>query len=213
MRLIRPERTIGAGTGCESMTRRLSLLAALLFLAVLAYAASPYVAVARFGEALARRDAETVIARIDTPAIRSSIARQVARQVLARNPQLAAKSPLGPQAAGVIAASAVNAYLAETFSPQALAEMLGSGQLPAGLAGTSAMRFPALPAATDLAGLLRRAGFTGITAFGVSVPSGDGEVALAFRLRGTTWMLSSVNLPNALIDRLASEIGARLSSA
>jgi hypothetical protein len=195
------------------MNRRIAIILGLILLAVVAYGASPYVAVARFANDLRRQDAASAIARIDIPAVRTSIARQVARQVLARNPQLAANSPLGPQAASMIAAGAVNAYLAETFTPQALAEMLGTGRLPASVAGAASGRFPALPDVTDAASLLRRAGFTGIRSFAVDVPGSDGDTALVFGIRGVTWTLIAINLPAPLLDRLTSEISSKLSTS
>ncbi|MEN5081531.1 DUF2939 domain-containing protein [Bosea sp. TWI1241] len=191
---------------------RTILIGAALAAVALGYVASPYLAVARLAQDLEARRVEAVTARLDLPQLRQSIARQLARAFLARNPDIAKQSPLGRQAGAMVVGGFVNAYLAETFTPEAVEALLRDSRPPAALAGEAA----SLPSLGRLRGgleLLRTAGFTGPTAFRAEAPdSAEGTLALGLRLQGVRWRVTSIELPRSWIDRLVDDLGRKLPS-
>lgn len=201
------------GRSCRSAFMRRSWIvsiAILIALAAAAYAASPYIAVARFARAAQARETAAVMERIDLPVLRLSIARQVSRAFIAKNPDIARKSPLGPQAGAAVIGGFVNAYLTETFTPEVVEAMLTESRPPASL-GRESLSFPSLSNIDDGLSILKQAGFTGLTRFAVDGARGpEGAMRLGFALQGVTWRLTSLQLPQPWLDRLVAEIGQKI---
>lgn len=106
----------------------------------------------------------------------------------------------------------VNAYLAETFTPQAIEAVLFESRAPPALGGQTAS-VPSLSQLKNGMALLRLSGFDGLTSFQVQGPaSPDGSIGFGFRLNGTTWRLTSLDLPRQWTDRLIEQIATKLPS-
>lgn len=192
--------------------RRIVLgLAAAAAIAGAAYAASPYLAVARVARAVEARDTAAVMARIEAVPLRQSIARQIARAYLAANPQIASKSPLGGQLGTMVVGGMIDSYLAETFTPEAIASLLADGRPPGELQqNLPAGATPSFGRIRSGLALLSRAGFTGLTSFRVETDRiEDGSLDLIFGLRGTSWKLVAITLPRPWIDRLVAEFSKK----
>ena len=104
----------------------------------------------------------------------------------------------------------INAYLAETFTPQALEAILAETRAPPQL-GAEPLTVPSLSKMQDGLALWRQSGFTDLTAFTVRAPENpDGSMSFGFNLQGTTWRLTSLSLPQRWLDRLVEDIGRKL---
>jgi hypothetical protein len=182
---------------------------------LLGYWLSPYLSVTRFALAANAGATEEILARTDLPALRASFARQIVRTYLARQPQTRSLDPLARQVVGSVAASYVDAIIAEHLTPQAIAALIsarGPGAQPGSLLGQGV----ALPKA-DLQGawkLFENSGFDGLASFAVAVPAGTGAAEedryrLRFGLTGLRWVLRAVELPRSALEKLADELKAR----
>jgi hypothetical protein len=198
--VARPRRRFGLFAG----------LAAVLLL--VGYWLSPYVAATRFALAVQSGDSVGAIARMDVVGLRNSFARQIVQAYLARNPQLRNLDPLKRQVIGGVATGYVAAIVADYLTPEALAELLAQGRTGSAagaLVGDSAA-FPPIDGIGRAFGLFMASGFTGLDSFAVQ-PEMTGY-KLNFGLRGGRWLLRSVLLPEAMINRLADELTTRTAT-
>lgn len=183
--------------------------AAAAALLILGYWLSPYVAAARFAAMAQEGDAEAVLLRTDLPALQRSFARQIVRAYLASNPRTRDLDPLSRQAASGVAAGYVGAIIADHLTPAAIAALLAGRRT-----GTGGV-FPPGGGLTPIDGfgrawaLFRSAGFTGPASFAVEAPIAGEPYRLHFTLSGTSWLLSAIDLPAAVLERLAGELKAR----
>lgn len=173
----------------------------------LAYAASPYIAVARFALDVKAGRAERVVDWIDAPRLRQSLASQVVRAYAARSGQPRSMGPLDRRIAGMVAAGYVDTLLAEQFPPDRIVAMLLGKQgaigdaaaLPLSGAGFSDWQMP------------RSAGFIRLNRFALNLPQSEsGPSRLVFGLSGAGWRLRSVALPDAVLHRFVDRLKPQL---
>jgi hypothetical protein len=175
----------------------------------LAYAASPYIAVARFALDVKSGRVERVVQWIDAPRLRQSLASQVVRAYAARSGPIKTMGTFDRRLAGMVAAGYLNALMAEQFPPERIAAMV-LGQRDA-FAGDAAAQLPAL-VSLDLH-LLGSAGFTRLNRFALDLPHMEGSpTRLVFGLSRAGWRLRSVILPKAIVESLAERLMLQLQS-
>lgn len=188
-------------------------LTILVVAALASFWVSPYLAALRFARAANAGNIEAVIARIDLAALRASFARQIVRTYLARNPQAQSASPIARQAASIVVSGYVNAIIGEHLTPELIATWLAGRRLPPqGVAAPPAInQLPSLERLGDAWSLFWASGFTGLTTFAVRPAAApESNLSLNFGLRGTTWRLISIDLPNVWLSRLADELKAQI---
>jgi hypothetical protein len=169
--------------------------AALVIVLLAAYAAYPYLALYRLGEALQAHDLDAVETKVDWPRLRQGIKDDV---------NAALVSKVRPEEGNGFAALGV--ALAGTLA----GPMVDAAVTPAGLEAVAAADRPTL---TTLATQIYvstsadrplprmvQSGFSGLTAFDATVmPHGatsEGDrIRLRFELEGGYWMLTRIHLP------------------
>ncbi|HEX4507056.1 MAG TPA: DUF2939 domain-containing protein [Alphaproteobacteria bacterium] len=169
--------------------------AAILVLLLAAYAAYPYLALYRLGEALRARDPDAVEAKVDWPKLRQGIKDDINAALIAQ---------VQPQEGDDFAAFGI-ALAGKLASP-----VIDTGVTPAGLAAAASADRPTLAALVTQVYVSRSSGralphlagssFSGFTAFEATVmPDGMADerraVQLRFELEGGYWMLMRIHLP------------------
>ena len=178
-----------------------------LALVLLAYAASPYIAVARFALDVKSGRVERVLPWIDAPRLRQSLASQVVRAYAASSGQVRSMDPFDRRVAGMVAAGYVNALLAEQFPPERIAAMV-LGQRDA-LVGEEAALLPGV-GALDWR-VLGAAGFIRLNRFALDLPQADDRPArIVFGVSSAGWRVRSVILPKAIVDNLVERLRPQL---
>lgn len=186
----------------------------LLFLAWLIFLVSPFVALYDLAKAVEARDVGRIEERVNFHALRASLTRQILGDYL--------KSPEGQQDLGGLDRSAatgagtviLNPYVEKLLTPQAVMELLKQGW-PQTSADNAAIG-KTTPLSFDFSSLsletLRRAwaifiasesqGFRSIT---IPLPEDrprEDQFRLTWRLSGTTWRLTRLELPQAVREEL-----------
>jgi hypothetical protein len=196
----------------EEAPRRRSalwLVLGLILAAAIGYWLSPYLATVRFAQAANAGSAEAVLARTDIPALRASVARQVVRAYIARDPQTRTLDPLARSVLAGVAASYLDAIIAEQVTPEALAGLLRREVRPGSLLGEG-VALAAPQRFSEAWALFARSGFDGLTSFVlVPPPEPTGEYRLRFGLSGWRWRLRAIELPQPVLVRLVDEFRAR----
>jgi hypothetical protein len=185
------------------------LLAALAVILVLlaAYSAWPFVGLYGLARAVQNRDIAAINAQADFPSIRRSLIGQITQayfRVSGRKPPDSILAGIAVSVVASIAAPIVEGLV----TPENLVALLargwpekGAGDKPADIAGL------ALPVG-NIWQLYRNTEYGTLWAR-VSVPVDrppEKQFRLQLRLSGTNWVLSSVDLPAELQDRLAQEL-------
>ena len=202
--------TDDAYPGIERPRRPYGLIAAFVAgLLLVGYWASPYVAATRFAFAIQSGDSAGAIERMNVGSLRNSFARQIVQAYLGRNPQLRNLDPLKRQVISGVATSYVAAIVADYLTPDALAELLAQGRTrsAAGALVGDGAALPPLAGLSDAFSLFMASGFTGLDSFAIEPPASGYK--LGFGLHGGQWLLRSVLLPEAMINRLVDELTAR----
>ncbi|MBZ6076387.1 DUF2939 domain-containing protein [Microvirga puerhi] len=182
----------------------------LLFLAWLIFLVSPFVALYDLAKAVQARDTAKIEQRINFHAVRLSFSRQLLGEYL--------KSADGQDIGGIDRNAAASAgatvfdpYIEKLVTPQALMDLLQKGTSPQGPAGPApdlqafdlgTMNRETLRKAWDLFISSESQGFRTIV---MPLPTDrpkDEQFRLTWRLSGTTWRLSGLDLPKALRDEL-----------
>lgn len=171
--------------------------------------ASPFLALARLGQAVAARDLEAIEERVDFRALRLSLTKQVVSEYLrsvGRGQELAGFSRSAATSAG---ATIADPLVARFVTPEAL-ERLMRGALPAQV-GEGAdegleLDLTSLDQAWRTFIASESRGFTNVL---VPVPP-EREAAeqyrLHLRLKGLTWRLQGIELPAAVVQELARKL-------
>lgn len=177
---------------------------AALFLAWLAFMASPYMALYRFTQAIQNRDLGAIEQRIDFPLLRSAITGQIAAALRGGGDG----NPLG-QSGGRVLRAAIDPLIEPFVSPEALMRLL-SGAGPAQAAGAAAPFSPDLFASLERAWPFFLASeFRGFRAFQASVPPEQvpaERFRLIMRLQGDTWRVVGLDLPKTVRDRFVQTV-------
>jgi hypothetical protein len=184
-------------------TLRISFL---LFLAWAIFMVSPFVALYDLSKAIEARDIARITERVNFNALRVSLARQILGEYL-KTQDL---DGLGQQAAAQAGTAALNPVLEELITPQAVIDLLEDGQLQqaAGARSGNGIFFPLGFDALSLTKAWRTfimsesQGFRAIT---IPLPADepkDQQFQITLRLRGTTWRLAGIELPEPLKEEL-----------
>jgi hypothetical protein len=184
-------------------TLRISFL---LFLAWAIFMVSPFVALYDLSKAVEARDVARITERVNFNALRVSLARQILGEYL-KTQDL---DGLGRQAATQAGTAALNPVLEELITPQAVIDLLEDGQLqqaaetPSGNGIFSPIGFDAqsLGKAWRTFILSESQGFRAIT---IPLPVDEPKARqfkITLRLRGTTWRLTGIELPEPLKEEL-----------
>jgi hypothetical protein len=184
-------------------TLRISFL---LFLAWAIFMVSPFVALYDLSKAVEARDVARITERVNFNALRVSLARQILGEYL-KTQDL---DGLGRQAATQAGTAVLNPVLEELITPQAVIDLLEDGQLqqaaetPSGNGIFSPIGFDAqsLGKAWRTFILSESQGFRAITIpLPVDEPK-ERQFKITLRLRGTTWRLTGIELPEPLKEEL-----------
>jgi len=190
-------------------TLRISFL---LFLAWAIFMVSPFVALYDMSRAIEARDMDRITERVNFNALRVSLARQILGEYL-KTQDL---DGLGQQAATQAGTAVLNPVLEELITPQAVIDLLDDGQLQraTGTQGRNGSFFPLGFDAASLGKAWRTfimsetQGFRAIT---IPLPADeprDKQFKITLRLRGTTWRLTRIDLPEPLKDELIKRAAA-----
>jgi hypothetical protein len=184
-------------------TLRISFL---LFLAWAIFMVSPFVALYDLSKAVEARDVARITERVNFNALRVSLARQILGEYL-KTQDL---DGLGRQAATQAGTAALNPVLEELITPQAVIDLLEDGQLQQA-AETSSGNGIFSPIGFDAQSLGKAwrtfilsesQGFRAITIpLPVDEPK-ERQFKITLRLRGTTWRLTGIELPEPLKEEL-----------
>ena len=175
----------------------------------LSYAASPFVALYRFVDAVQTGDVAGLSERVDFPALRGSLAVQIATAYLRMTGKSPGTGSLLEQFAAGVAASVADPIVAKLISPEALLHLLQNGN-PTGVFTDKVP--PTEGLGTDALGNFWRAyanSELGIARFFISVPVDKPRAEsflLQFCLTGWMWKLCAAQLPEQLQIRLAQEV-------
>jgi hypothetical protein len=190
-------------------TLRISFL---LFLVWAIFMVSPFVALYDMSRAIEARDMDRITERVNFNALRVSLARQILGEYL-KTQDL---DGLGQQAATQAGTAVLNPVLEELITPQAVIDLLDDGQLQraTGTQGRNGSFFPLGFDAASLGKAWRTfimsetQGFRAIT---IPLPADeprDKQFKITLRLRGTTWRLTGIDLPEPLKDELIKRAAA-----
>jgi hypothetical protein len=190
-------------------TLRISFL---LFLAWAIFMVSPFVALYDMSRAIEARDMDRITERVNFNALRVSLARQILGEYL-KTQDL---NGLGQQAAAQAGTAVLNPVLEELITPQAVMDLLDDGQLQqaTGTQGRNGSFFPLGFDAASLGKAWRTfimsetQGFRAIT---IPLPADepkDKQFKITLRLRGTTWRLTGIDLPEPLKEELIKRAAA-----
>ena len=172
-----------------------------LFLAWLIFLVSPFVALYDLSKAVQARDVARITERVNFNALRVSLARQILGEYL----ETQDLDGIDPQIAARAGAASLNPMLEELITPQAVIDLLEDGQLQQAT-GQAASPVTYNPASFGTAWRTFIAsesqGFRSVTIpLPVNEPK-DRQFRVTMRLRGTTWRLSGVELPEPLKQEL-----------
>lgn len=176
----------------------------LLLLIWAGYMISPFWALYDLAQAAQVRDLSRIGERVNFHALRDSLSRQIVEGYLEQR-DLGEFEQRIATGAGT---TALNPVVEELVTPQALADLLGGGSLQQAAAGASAPAIPTAltPEALEQAWTLFVAsethGFRSITFPLPPSPPKEKQFRLTMRLKGTTWRLTGLMLPQSLREQL-----------
>jgi hypothetical protein len=184
------------------------ILAALL--AVWAgYVLSPYMAIYRIGQAVERRDVAELTERVDFPRLRVSLARQITTAYLDATGQSSALTPFARSFAAGLGGTLADPLVAQILTPQALADLLDGGRLPAGIEAPSLGGGIGSTSWREVWGILAGSEGRGFSRMVFSAPFDrprDEQFRLELRISDFTWRLAGIELPKTLVRRLVQEL-------
>ncbi len=184
-----------------------------------AYWAWPYFGAYSLAKAAEAKDSVAVAERVDFPELRHSVARQVIRAYLRQSGRGQKMGALQRGLAMAVGTSVADPYLAELLSPDALTSLLGEGRLkPVSVDGRTITFDEPLPKLPEGLGrqvfaVIFQSFFDGPTSFVFHVRTDQGAAGgrygIHMHLNGATWLLSGIDLPGPLLDRIAADIAER----
>jgi len=192
---------------------RLTLFILVTFGLWLGYAISPFVSVYRLIGVVAERNVSELSERVDFPALRTSLAAQIATTYLRITGKAIDPESIVDRLAVGVAASIAAPLVAEMISPEGLLDLLQQGRPSAAILSDSIPTPGGLN--SEALGNIWRAYLNselGIGRFFLNVPVDkprDERFKLAFCLRGFTWQLCAIELPEPLQISLAQELVRR----
>jgi hypothetical protein len=192
-----------------------------LAIVIAAYWAWALAGAAQLAAVAATGDAAVIMPRIDLPALRHSLGGQIVHAYLKQNPKTQNLGPLAHALAGSVGGSVADALLQQALTPENIAALLGKGRI--GLAAARGQKsgaetlwqMPPLDEAFRSGPLkaVLNSYFDGPVGFVVVLDSGGGRYGVHLHLLGTTWLMSGLDIPEEVSDRLAREIAEKQSSS
>ena len=194
--------------------RKVLWVGLVLAAAYIGYWAWALAGAASLAEAAAGGDPAVVMARVDLPALRKSFAHQIVASYLRQNPRFNKLNSLGRSFAGGAGVSIADELLGEILTPENVVALLKQGTPIHGPAASLIQ----LPNSSHLLGssklsVVFSSYFDGLTDFVAWVGETDDQYGVHLRLSRSTWQLSGVDLPKAVVDRLAQEVIERQKKA
>ncbi len=182
------------------------------FLLLLAYAiflVSPFVALYDLSKAVQAKDVARITERVNFNALRVSLARQILGEYLKTQDLSERDRQLAAQAG----ATAGNPFLEELVTPQALIDLLEDGQLERiQREGAGAQAIGLDPGSFQQVWRIfimsEAQGFRAITIPLTPDEPRDQQFKVTFRLSGTTWRLTGIDLPGTLREELIKRAAA-----
>jgi hypothetical protein len=198
------------------MMRKIVVIAIALAGLAVGYWAWALFGAAQLAKAGSSGDVDAMTQRIDLSSLRRSIGSQIVRAYLNLNPKLKNLSPLARGLAGSVGVSIADAMLNEALTPESVAALLNEGRLRKSGISSGETVWKMAP----LADAFRSGPFTAAMNsyfdspidFVVTLNGGDGIYGVHLRLSGMTWMLSGLDIPSDVADRLAHQIAAKQNS-
>ena len=153
---------------------------------------------------------------IDLPALRHSIGSQIVHAYLEQNPKYQQLGSLGRTLVGSVGASVADAMMQEAMTPDNLAALLKQGLMTDGKTSTvrpneTLWTMPPLARAFE-SGLFRaflHSHFDGPISFVLVLDNEADVYGVHLHLVGARWLISGLDLPKQVCDRLAREIAAK----
>lgn len=164
-------------------------------LMALAYAASPYVALARLHAAFLRGDVEYVAARVAWPSVREGLKQDIAEGVIGPMTETASTATLPPFGASFVAGIA-GSVVDREVTPSNMMTVMRQFRV----------EDPVAPETVNPLSAFDWAFFQGPATFTVSVRPDDGDdghLRLRLELRKWRWVVTRIWVPQDLVERMA----------
>lgn len=173
----------------------------------LLYLASPYYALYRLGQAVEAGDVGAVTSRVNVRALRFSLAKQLAAEIVAAEAgRSGIATPDAERAAGAALALA-DPLLDEFVTPAGVARLLRSGTAASAQSGSAFARDGV--DLDDLDDFLASSSWRGFRNVYFLLPPGEppgSRFRLQLRLGQMTWRVVSLELPDGVRHRIATEL-------
>lgn len=183
-----------------------------LSLALISYSTWALVGAAELASTAQSAAPSALVQRIDLPSLRRSLAHQIVAAYLRQDEKLSKMSGMARGFAGSLGTTVADSMLQDLLTPESLATMLKDGRFGGEKAhlGT-AVQVPRVSSigTTQVLATVLNSYFDGPTSFVVPISGGAETYGVHLRLEGTTWMLSGLDMPASLVDRLAREVSER----
>jgi DUF2939 family protein len=188
--------------------RKLAAALAVVFVLLIGYSAWPFASLYGLARAVETRDAAVIDRRVDFPSVRRNLIDQIMQTYLRLTGKTAANSLVGNLAVAV-AASIADPLVEKLLTAENFVAVLtrgwpneGAGERPSDVSGL------VLPPASSVWQLYANTEYgTGWVRISVPVDRpAQKRIRLRLTLSGATWVLSGVDLPVELQERLAREL-------
>jgi hypothetical protein len=179
------------------------------------YMASPFYALWSLSQAVAARDPEALVDRVDFDRLGASLSRQIADRYLVLTGQDKRISPLARSLAVGFSASIADPLVAEFVNPQGVLTLLDKGW-PSSVPTSTPPTFRGIGSvdASDVLSAIGSADF-GLRTFSLSLPDDEPEArrfSLQLRLVSWRWKLVGIELPDEIKILFAEALAKRRST-
>lgn len=193
--------------------RRWLWISGIIVVLVIAYWVWPLIGAAQLARAAQQGDSAQVIDRVDLPALRRSLAKQIGLAYLQATGKADKMGALGRSFAGAAVTTVADSYVADLLTPENIAALLSQGKVGRVKVGDRDVaidrQLPGLSNVLNgnMLSLLTGSYFDGPASFVISAEDAQNQAyGIHLRLGGTTWRLSGIDLPHAIVDDMARSI-------
>lgn len=188
----------------------------MLFLAWTLFIASPFVALYDLAKAIEVRNITRIDERVNFHALRTSLSRQIVDDYMKTPDGQLELTDIHRQLAADAGAKVFTPLIEELMTPHALADLLEAGHR---LWSTEAENAPSFPLRLGFGSfeqawtLFMNAEPQGFRSISMNLPAQspkDRQFRLTFRLSGSTWRLTGLDLPQSLRDDLLGRVARDL---
>jgi hypothetical protein len=175
------------------------------------FLASPFLSLYRLASAVDARDVAAIEERMDMPEVRSNFTRQLIEEYLRSIGKAGAVAGLDRQIAAQASATLADPLVAQLVTPEALIDLLDDGwpQRMVSSAGAPAPVKFGLGSVGRAWRLFVTSENRGFRKIYVILPDSrpvDERFRLLLRLTGTTWRVTSIDLPHTLLQNLVKKL-------